>query len=350
MILETRAFKLIHSCLLFAFFATSALPAATVKPPPVFAIQERWNIGGEGSWDRLTIDPVYRRLYVTRGNRVTVVDIDTGKAFGEILGLTNVRSICLDADGKYGYIADGGSDAVRVFDRATLNVVASLAVGANPDAAVFDTFSGFVFVFNTRSRTATVIDAASNVVAGSIALPGKPAGAAADGKGSLFVALEDAGQLARIDTKARTVTDGWPVEGCVGPNGLAIDKQEQRIYTACENNEIAVLDSSTGKLLTTAKLGGGARELVFDPRRNLILAANPGGSLTVLRADSSGHLVILQTLKTQAGARTLALDAATGRIYLAAARFGLRTGETSEELLYRPTPIPGSFAVLVLGE
>jgi YVTN family beta-propeller protein len=339
--------KYIRSSLLLTAWAATLTTASAAT---LFSVQQRWKIGGEGGWDHLTADPAYHRLYVTRSDRVTVVDTGTGEPLAEIAGSGNLHSVCLDRKGKYGYITDGASNAVRVFERATLRIVASLATGMNPDGAVFDAVSQSVFVFNDRSRSATVIDASSNTVASTIQLPGKPAGAAADEHGSLFVALQDRGRIARLDTRARALAASWPVEGCVGPNGVAIDKERERIYTVCENNELAMLDSSKGNLLTALKLSEGAREVVFDPQRNLIFAVNAAGTLTVAREASPRQLAILQTVKTQAGARTLALDSVTQRIYLATAQFGLRTRETSEELLFRPTPVPATFVVLVVGD
>jgi DNA-binding beta-propeller fold protein YncE len=179
---------------------------------------------------------------------------------------------------------------------------------------------------------------------------GRPAGAVADGKGALFVSFADRNAIGRIDTRTRTVAPPWEIAGCRGPAGIAVDAAHDRVYSVCENRLLTELDAANGKMLASAAIEEGSRELAVDPQRGLIFVAGGGGTLTLIKERSPGALSIAQTLKTQAGARSLALDPQTSRVYLGAAQFGLRTGETSEELRFRPTPVPGSFVVLVVGE
>jgi DNA-binding beta-propeller fold protein YncE len=320
------------------------------QTPDAYRVIQRWSIGGEGGWDHLADDPKNHRLYVTRGDRVVVVDTGTGKAVGEIAGSQNVHYVCLDPSGNYGWITDGAAGAVRVFDRESLQVMASIPAGVNPNAAVFDTASQSLFVFPERGNTAVAFSAISRQRLGEVSFPGTPAVAVSDDKGSLFVSIRTLSQIVRVNTVSRTITAAWPIAGCVGPAGLVIDKASRQLYTACENRKLVTLDATTGKLLGSLNLPEGTRELAIDSQRKLIFAANGGGALTVIKQTSAGILSVRQTIKTQPGARTLAFDPLTKRIYLATAQFGLRTGDTSEELRYRPTPVPGSFVVLVVGE
>lgn len=331
------------TCFLPALALTSF--SANVEKP--LAVQSRWEIGGDGGWDRLTADSQLHRLFVTRSDRVTVLDIETGKLIAEIGGLGNAHDVCLT--GRYGYITDGAQGVVHIFDRRTLHSLATLPVGSEPKTIVLDPASQSVFAFNERGHSAAVIDASSNKALDPVKLSGKPVSAVADGKGSLFVALEDTNQIARIDARTRREVTAWPLKGCIGPSGLAINESRNELYVGCENGDLATLDVATGNLTGSLELADDPRALAFDSRRNLIFAASPAGTLTTIREDSPGRVTVSQKIQTQPGARTLAIDSTAGKLYLATAKFGLRPN-TSEELKFRPTPVPGTFVVLVVGE
>lgn len=325
-----------------------ALPLIVVaSSSAAFRIVHRWRIGGNGAWNRLTADPANHRLYLTRGDRIVVVDTTTGKQTGEITGSKSTRAVCLNPNGQTGYFTDGANGLVRVFDRATLRLSASIPAGSDPDAAVFDSSSNTLLVLNDDSKNATLINASVNRVKATVALPGRPGSAVTDGQGVAFVNVNDTREIARIDVRRGEFIGTWPIPGCSGPSGLAIDPAQHALYSVCENNSLLEVDARNGHVLSSTRLPEGTRDIVFDPARKLLFAASGGGTLTVLDT-SPGRLAALQTIKTMAGARTVAVDSSTGAVYLDTAEFGLRTGETSEELRFRPTPVPDSFVVLVI--
>jgi DNA-binding beta-propeller fold protein YncE len=330
------------------FFVLSLTPVIDGSPAASYSVVQRWSVGGDGGWDQLASDPESRRLYVARNDRVVVIDTKTGKTVGTIPELRSVHYICLDASGTQGWLTDSEAKAVRVFDRHTLQIGASIGVPFSPNVAVFDDFTQSLVVFSESGNQAAVIDAASNAVLGTFSLSGRSVSAVVDGKGSLLVSLAGTNQIARVRISSREVESVWSVTPCVGPAGLAIDRTASRVYSACENAKVVTLDAVTGKLLATASVDEGVRALAIDPQRKLIFAANGGGTLQVIKQTTSGRLTILQKVKTETGARTLTFDPVSKRIYLPAAQYGLRTGETSEELRFRPTPVPGSFGILVV--
>jgi DNA-binding beta-propeller fold protein YncE len=313
-----------------------------------FRIIDKWHIGGTGTWNRLMADPENHRLYVTRGEKIIVVDTLTGKQIGEIAGSKSIRTVCLNPDSHTGYFTDSVSGVVRVFDVQTLRVTGSVVVGIDPDAAVFDEQSSTLLVLNDGSKDATLIATADNCALATITLPGRPASAVTNEEGLAFVSLNDSKELVRIDLRNHKLLGTWSEPDCSGPSGLAINPAKHVVYSVCENNRLVALDSRTGQLLSTADLPEGTRDIVFDMRRKLLFGASGSGTLTILKADHAGHLALLQTLRTMPGTRTVAVDSSTGRVYLDASQFGQRTGDTSEELRFRPTPIPNSFLVLVI--
>lgn len=326
--------------------ATPRLQAGT--PDNSFRVQQEWKLAGDGGWDHLTVDSKNHYLYVTRSTRVTVVDTATGKPVAEIPGFKNAHSVSLDESGKVGFILDGAASSIRVFDRSTLETVASIAVGGNPTSAVLDPATGLLLVFDGRGKDATFIDPGSNRQVSEIALQGRPVSAVVDGNGFVFAALEDTQKVVRIDARSHQASAEWSVPSCSELTGLAIDTTNRRLFSVCDFKKLVMLDSGSGKVLATVRVAEGTREISYDPRRNLVFGANGGGILSVVKEDAGGQLSVVQTVKTQTGASSLAIDPTSGSVYLPAAQFGLRTGDVSEELRFRPTPIPGSFVVLVV--
>jgi YVTN family beta-propeller protein len=345
-----------HSFSLVArFFAAAALLCgllAAVSPVTAqqpYKVIDRWKIGGEGGWDALLADSSAHRLYLTHGNRVEVVDTLTGKLIGTIANLKGTHGVALDTAGKFGYISDGGANAVVVFDRATLATVASIPAGTNPDAINFEPATQTVWAFNGRSKDATVIDAAQQKVIATIPLPGKPEFAAVDGKGTIFVNIEDKNEIVRLDAKTNKLTAEWPIANCESPSGLAFDIVGSRLFSACDGKKLAVTDAKTGKSLATAVIGDGPDGAEWDAAHKLAFAPNGGtGTLSVINAGAPGYPSI-EELPTQRSARTIAYDSAADRVYLLAAEFGPRPEPTAATPRPRPAVLPGSFTVLVIG-
>ena len=320
-------------------------PVAAQQP---YKIVDRWKLGGEGGWDYLLAEPAAHRLYLTRGNHVDVLDTRTGKPIGSIAGLHGTHGVALDTAGKFGYISDGGGNAVVVFDRATLATVATIAAGTNPDGIVFEPATQTVWAFTGRSKDVTVIDAATNKGLATIPLPGKPEFPAVDGKGTVFDNIEDKSEIVRLDAHSLKLTAEWPTTGCEGPSGLAIDAKSKRLFPVCGRKKMGVIDFKSGKVLATAEIGNGPDAAGWSAKRRLAFASCGEGFLSVIDASAAGYPTI-ETLPTQAGARTMAYDAAADRVYLVTAEFGPRPAPTPENPRPRPAIVPGSFVVLVVG-
>jgi YVTN family beta-propeller protein len=338
----TRSFV---AATIFCAVLGTAHPVAAQQP---YHIVDRWKLGGEGGWDYSTADSAAHRLYLTRGSHVDVVDTQTGKLAGSITGLHGTHGVALDNAGKFGYISDGGGNAVVVFDRATLATLATIPAGTGPDSIIFEPATQTVWAFNGHSRDATVIDATTRKVVATIPLPGRPEYPAVDGKGLVFDNIEDKSEIIRIDAKTLKITAEWPTTGCEEPSGLAFDAAGSRLFPVCHNKVMGVIDANSGKVLATATIGSGPDAAGWDATHKLAFSSEGEGILSVVDAGAPGYPNI-ENLPTQRGSRTMAYDDATDRIYLAAAEFGPAPAPTAENTRPRPVMIPGSFMVIVVG-
>jgi YVTN family beta-propeller protein len=346
-------------CRIFLLLLTAAailpgvgLRAATPTTPPVFHVKDQWNVGGKGGWGLLCLDASTHQLYIPRTDHVMVVDTVSGKVSGEVEGMTSVREIALDDSGKYGYVTDvtdGTAGFVRVFDRATLKLVTSIPTGLIPSNIVFDPASQSAFVFNSRGHSATVIDSKTNQVTATIPLSGRPSSAVADGRGGVFVALPALGQITRIDTAAKKITTSWELAPCAGPTGLAIDRTRRQLFTTCEDHKLVAVNADTGHVIAIGDAPPNSGDLDFDSRHNMLFLADASGTLTIFHRDSPVKYSRLQKIKTEPGARTMIVSQQDDKAYLVTSKFGQNTGAVSEELQFRPTPIPGTFSVIVVG-
>jgi YVTN family beta-propeller protein len=337
--------------LLVAGLATAVAlsPVAYAQKSGEFQVKQTWKLGGDGGWDYLFVDSPAHVLYITRGNRVMVVDLDTGKEKGEITGLGGTHGVALNPDGRRGYVSDGGAGMIRVFDRSTFQVTASVPAGTNPDSILYEPTTHSVYAFNGRSKNATVMDTNTNAVVATIPLPGKPEFSQADGEGHVFVNIEDTSQLVRIDAASHKVMDVWPLAPCESPSGLAIDTAHHRLFSVCDNKLMAIVDSESGKIVATQPIGDGPDADRFDAKDQLAFSSNGEGNLTIVKEESPDTFHVVQTLPTKQGARTLALDSRTGTIYLVTADFGPRPAATAQNPHPRPAILPDSFEVLVVG-
>jgi YVTN family beta-propeller protein len=314
-----------------------------------YHIVDRWKVGGQGGWDYLLADGPAHRLYVTHNARVEVLDTQTGKVVGALTGLRGTHGVALDTDGKTGYISDGADNAVVVFDRSNLNVLAKIPTGTNPDGIVFEPSTRTIWAFNGKSKDASVIDAASRKVIATIPLPGKPEFPAVDGKGAVFVNIEDKNAIVKLDAHTKKPVATWMLTGCESPSGLAFDVAGHRLFSVCDGGKMAVTDSISGKVLATPSLGDSPDAAGFDSKLNFAFSSNGGdGTLSVVDAKGSKYATV-QSLKTARGARTMTFDASTGRIYLATADFGPAPAATADKPHPRPVALPGTFTILVVG-
>lgn len=331
--------------LVLAFALSLAVPALAAGPSG-YHTARTLAAGGDGGWDYVTFDPEGKRLFVTRGTRVDVVDPASGKVVGEIPNTAGVHGVALDGAGT-GFTSNGRAGTVTVFDAKTLAVKREVKVtGENPDAILYEPATKRVFTFNGRSANATAIDAATLEVAGTIAFGGKPEFPVTDGKGTVWVNIEDKGELVAFDPKTLTVKKRVALTGCEEPTGLAMDVEAGRLFSGCGNGVLAVTDAAAGKLLQTVAIGRGCDGVVFDA--GLVFTANGEGTVTVIRRDGEKYAAV-ENVPTQKSARTIAVDPKTHELFLPAARFGPAPAATAENPRPRPAMEKGSFVLLVLG-
>jgi YVTN family beta-propeller protein len=317
---------------------------ATAGPSGVHLLKSV-TIGGDTFWDGIFFDTANHHIFLTHGTHVVVVDSKTYEVAGDIPDTLQVHDVAVaDKLGK-GFITSGASNSAVVFDPKTLKVMGTIAVGTRPDAAVYDPFSRRVFTFNAGSKDATAIDVASGTVDGTISLGGKPEFAVTDGKGHVFDNIEDKSEIVEINTKTIEVVAHWPLAPCESPSGLAFDKVHARLFAACENEMMAVIDAKTGKVIATVSTGKGADGAGFDPKTRNVLIPNGEGKLSVIHQDTADKYHLVENVPTQFGARTMDLDPATHRIFSVTADL---TPDPGKRPPYKMAP--GSFRMLVFGK
>ena len=334
-----------------AVMATSVIPAhPLVAADGNYHLLKKVVLGGEGSWDYLICDSPARRVYISRGTHVMVIDVDSYAVVGDIPGTDGVHGIALAPELGRGFTSNGRANTVAIFDLNTLKILGTAPTGEGPDAIVYDPASKRVFTFNGHGGSATAIDAASGKPVGTILLGGKPEFAAADGQGHIYNNLEDKSELLQIDSQKLTITARWPLAPGESPSGLGIDTDHRRLFVGCHNQMMAVVDAGSGKVLATPKIGEGVDANAFDSGTQLAFSSNGDGTLTVVHEDSPEKFISLASVPTQRGARTMALDLKTHRIFLVTAEFGASPASTPEQPHPRPSVIPGTFTLLVFGD
>ncbi len=324
--------------------------AAEPAPGPSgYHLLKKIKVGGEGFWDYLTFDSPTRRLFISRGTKVVVLNVDTEKVVGEIPNTAGVHGIALAHDLGRGFTSNGQAGTVTIFDLKTLAVIGEAKAEMNPDAIIYDPASKRVFAMNGRSGSATAIDGATGKVAGTIPIGGKLEFAAADGKGHVFVNVENKSEEVELDSKKLTVLAHWPLAPCAEPSGLAIDAKHHRLFAGCGNKMMAVIDTNSGNVIATPPIAVGVDADGFDPGTSYAFASCFSGVLTVVREDSPDKFTVVEDVPTQMGARTMALDKKTHEVFLVTAEFGPPPAATADHPHPRPTMVPDSFVVLVFG-
>jgi DNA-binding beta-propeller fold protein YncE len=314
---------------------------ATLASAADYKVSKTWKLGGDGGWDYLTADADGHRLFIARANRVMVIDTTSGKQVGEIPDTQGVHGVALDPNTGRGFASGGKDDMVTVFNLKTLAVEKKVKVGDRPDAILYDPFSKRVFTFNAQSKDTTAVDAAKGEVAGKIDLGGKPEFATTDEKGTVFVNIEDTSEIVAFDPVKLVVKSRWKLAGCEEPTGMAIDRKTRRLFTGCGGNKkMAIVDADIGKVIAAPAIGEGCDATSFDSDRQLAFASAGDGTITVIHEDSADKFSVIQTLKTQKGARTMTLDPKTHQLFTVTANV---TGTTRENRKIEPD----SFVVLV---
>src|SRR6202521_2979986 len=275
----------------------SLLVTLSAAADPGDHVIKTYKLGGEGSWDYLTLDTSSHRLYISRATHVIVIDADSGKPVGDIPDTPRVHGIALAPELGRGFISNGGEGTVTIFDIETLKVITKVKAGDNPDAILYDPATKRVFTFNGKSQDATAIDAAKGTVLGTIKLDGKPEFAVSDGKGKIFVNIEDKSQLDAIDPSKLEVKSRWPLAPCQEPSGLAIDRKNRRLFAGCDNKMMAVVDADSGKVLATPAIGEGVDATAFDDETGLAFASCGGdGVLTVVNPESPDKFSVAENV------------------------------------------------------
>jgi DNA-binding beta-propeller fold protein YncE len=309
------------------------------------------SIPGDGFWDYLIADGATGRVFVSHATEVDVVDSKKGEVTGKIEGLKLVHGIALAPEFNRGFISDGAANQVVIFDLTTLAKVGEVAAGTNPDGIIYDPGTKRVFAFNGRSGNATAVDAEKGTLAGTVTLEGKPEFPVADGKGHVYVNIEDKSEVMDIDSKALTVVHKWPLAPCEEPSGMAMDTKTRRLFSGCDNKMMAVMDADTGKVVATVPIGDGVDATWFDPGTKYVLnSCGQDGVLTVIHEDSPDKYTVVENVKTEKAARTMALDPKTHNIYLAVAQVEmLPPAEGDAKGRPRRKIAPGTFGLLEFG-
>jgi len=321
-------------------------------PGSGYHLLKKMPVGGEGGWDYLTVDSEARRIYLARGTHVMVVDEDKGEVVGDIPDTKGVHGIALAKDLGKGYTSNGQANTVTVFELATLKTLSTIKVtGENPDSVLYDAANKRVWTFNGKTANATAIDASSGEVVGTVKLSGKPETPVLDGKGNIFLNIEDKNSLVEIDAKAMTVKHEYPLAGCEAPSGIAMDTAHRRVFSGCsDSKKLAVTDADTGKVVAAPEIGEDTDASGFDPGTGLAFASCREGVLSIIHADSPDKYTNVANVKTEFGARTMAVDTKTHHVFVVTADFKPAPAATADNPHPRPQAVPGTFRILEYGE
>jgi len=330
--------------------APLSTPLLAQASPSGYHVTRHIPVVGEGGWDYVTFDTVRSRIFIARSTRVQVVDANSGQLVGEIPNTAGVHGVALAYELGKGYTSNGRDTTVTVFDFVTLAPRKTIHVtGAGPDAIVYDSVTRRVFTFNGRGQNTTAIDAVGDTVVGTLALGGKPESGVSDGAGHVFVNIEDKSLIVEFDAAKLTILHSYPIAPCTEPTGLAIDRVHHMLFAGCDNRMMGIIDANTGRVIATPPTDAGTDANAFDPVVNIAFSSNGAGTLTLVTQPAPGRFAS-ENIPTVRGARTMALDPKTHRVYLVTAAFGPTPAATAAQPHPRPSMVPGSFSVLVVSK
>jgi len=329
--------------LLAVILFSARLFAAPAAGPSGYHIVKTVPVGGEGGWDYVAADSVGRRIYLSHATHVVVLDADTQEKVGDIPDTQGVHGIAIATDSGHGFVSSGRTNNVTMFDLKTLKTLSVIPTGTNPDAIIYDPATKRIFAMNGRSGDITAINAADGKVVGTVSVGGKLEFAAADGKGTVYVNVEDKSELVHFDADKLTVLHHWPLAGCEEPSGLAMNTKTRRLFVGCGNKVMLVVNADSGKIVASLPSGDGTDAAGFDPETGFAFTSNGEGTLTVVKEDSTDKFSLVENVPTKKSARTMAIDFKTHNIFLPAADFdppapGERRGKMK----------PDTFVLLVL--
>lgn len=334
---------LIGLVLVLSVYSATSGPILAATPGD-YHLLARVTLGGDGFWDYLAIDPQARRLYISRWSHVMVVDADNYHVIGDIPGIQGVHGIAIAPKFGRGFITEDEANRITIFDLGTLKKTATAKTGSSPDGIIYDASSKRVFVFSKDGKV-TAVNAATGEVVGSAGLGGSPEFAASDGRGHIYNNLEDKSEVVQIDARTLRILNRWPLAPGESPSGMAIDTVHHRLFVGCRNRKLVVMNSDTGKVVTTLPIGGGVDANRFDPATDLVFSSNGDGTLTVVHEDSANRYSVIANVPTKRGARTMELDPETHRVYLVTAQLGPQPTQPDTP----PPMVPGTFELLVFG-
>ena len=333
--------KMRHAAFLFLMGMFSKQPARGQSSLPLKIIKT-FHIASDGGWDYLAVGPS-NKLYVSHSTQVNILDKTSGDSLGVIPNTNGVHGIAFDAANGKGYTSNGRSNDVTVFDLNTNKELSRIKTGENPDAIMYDSYSKMIVTCNGRSKDLTVIDPQTQKVVATIAVGGKPETAVSDGAGKWFVNIEDKNEIVEINSKTFTAGKHWPLTPAEGPTGLAIDKSSKRLFAGCDK-KLAVIDYTSGQVVTTVPIGDGCDGVAFDDHTKTIFTSNGEGTITVIKETAPNNYTVAGNVQTKRGARTITIDPSTQILYLPASDLEKQAPAGGG----RPKSIPGSFQVLVI--
>jgi DNA-binding beta-propeller fold protein YncE len=326
-------------------FALQALAQST----PLYTVTKTVALGAPDRWDFVVFDPASHKVFIAHGDRVTVVDGRTGKIIGNVEGLPGgTHGVAIVPGTERGYTDDGRAGMAASFDLNKLNLIKTIKADADADAIVFDPTSGHVFVVDGDPGKLTVIDPKSDSAVATIDAGGKLETAVAGGNGKLYVNGEEKQEILRVDTATNKIDAHWPIPNCTSPHGLAIDPEAHRLFSSCENNVLVVIDADRGTIVATLPIGARSDAAAFDPKRKLIFSSNSDGTLSVIAEKDANSFVTVASVATKVGARTMALDPESGRLYLVAADMTINASADPSDFRHRYVVTPGSAKLLFL--
>lgn len=324
--------------------------SAGAKPTPKYHLIQRIPLGGEGGWDILSVDAKHRRIYVSHSSQVEVVDLNTNKLIGAIQHTEGVHAVGIAEEFNHGFTTNGKSNSVQMFDLRTLDTLVRIPVGQKPDAIAYEPYAKKILVMNGKSEDVSVLDPRTGALLHTVKLGGGPEYAVSDGSGNFYVNLEDASEVLTVSTKTWTVTRRTSVKPGEGPTGIAMDTKSNRLFIGCANSLMIVIDSKSGKVIAKLPTGKGIDAAAFDPVTKLAMTSNGAdGTVSIYKEETPNKFSFVQTLTTQRGARTMALDPVTHDIFVVTAEFGPAPAATTENPHPRPSILPNTFVLLRYG-
>lgn len=315
-----------------------------------YAVKARHEIGGTGGWDYLTVDTAAHRLFITRTDRVSAVDLATGKVVAEMPGLNRGHGVAFDYAHHRGFATSGQDSTVVMFDLGSLKELGRTTAAVDADAILYEPATKRVFTFNGDAGSASVIETTGGKRVGAVVLGGKPEFAVTNGKGTIWVNIADKAEIAQVDARRMRVTRRWSIKPCEDPSGLAIDVARSRLFSVCGNKVMAISDAAKGRVVATVPIGAGVDGAAYDPASRNAFASNGEGTLTVVHQVTADRYEVAQTLPTMTGARTITVDPSTHLVYTVGARYGEAPAAPTKDNPRRRAPIvPGSVTVLEIG-